>query len=65
MGEIAETTGLLFGSCWPEFTDQQFKHSVELFRKRALANKFDLSWIKNKTCIIVAVVSFALGAAIF
>lgn len=51
MGEIAETTGLLFGSCWPEFTDQQFKHSVELFRKRALANKFDLSWIKNKTCI--------------
>ena len=41
-------TGKLFGSLWKDLTDEQFSASVELFTKRALENKFDLSWIEGK-----------------
>ncbi|MBO8217711.1 class I SAM-dependent methyltransferase [Prochlorococcus marinus] len=51
MRNIAEQTGLLFGSCWPEFTKKQYEESVNLFTKRALANNFDLKWIEGKYCL--------------
>ena len=55
MSEIALKTGELFGSCWPEFTDKQFQHSVELFTKRAIENNFDLNWIKGKNLWIATI----------
>ena len=45
---IAQRTGELFGPLWAELTDEQYRQSVELFTKRAVANNFDLAWIKGK-----------------
>lgn len=49
--EIEKTTGSLFGSLWKNLNSEQFKDSVELFTKRAIANDFDLDWLKGKTCL--------------
>jgi ubiquinone/menaquinone biosynthesis C-methylase UbiE len=48
---MENTTGTLFGSLWKDLSSGQFKQSVELFTKRALANNFDLEWLKDKTCL--------------
>ena len=45
--EIEKTTGSLFGSLWKNLNSEQFKDSVELFTKRAIANDFDLDWLKD------------------
>lgn len=44
-------TGVLFGDLWSKLTDEQYRHSVELFTKRAIANEFDLDWLKDKNCL--------------
>ncbi|MDA7546259.1 class I SAM-dependent methyltransferase [Alphaproteobacteria bacterium] len=48
---IEKYTGELFGGLWQNLTDEQFRSSVELFTNRAIENKFDLSWIKGKSCL--------------
>lgn len=44
-------TGELFGGLWKPLSDEHFRDSVELFTKRAIANKFDLNWLKQKKCL--------------
>lgn len=51
IGEIEQKTGELFGSLWHQLTDQQYRDSVDLFRKRFEANGFDLNWFKDKRCL--------------
>ncbi len=51
MTELERNTGHLFGNLWSQLKDDQFKASVELFRKRAIENKFDLNWLKDKHCL--------------
>jgi len=48
---IENQTGKLFGSLWGNLNDDQYKESVALFTKRAVANKFNLAWLKNKKCL--------------
>lgn len=48
---LEEETGRLFGGLWASLNDQQYRESVELFTKRALANNFDLEWLKGKKCL--------------
>ncbi|MDP2035624.1 MAG: class I SAM-dependent methyltransferase [Polaromonas sp.] len=48
---LEEETGKLFGGLWTSLSDQQYRESVELFTKRAVANKFDLDWLKGKKCL--------------
>lgn len=50
---ITKTTGKLFGALWEPFDDEAFEHSVSLFRKRFVANEFDLDWFKGKKCLDV------------
>ncbi len=47
--EIA--TGELFGDLWHAYDENLFEESVQLFEQRAKANKFDLDWLKGKTCL--------------
>ena len=49
--QIENTTGSLFGELWKDLSSEQFRDSVELFTKRAIANNFDLDWLKGKTCL--------------
>lgn len=51
MNTLEFNTGKLFGKLWDKLTDEQYKDSVDLFRKRAIANNFDLDWIKGKKCL--------------
>jgi ubiquinone/menaquinone biosynthesis C-methylase UbiE len=51
MQTVAETTGDLFGPLWTKLTDEQYRQSVDLFTKRALANGFDLEWLKGKSVL--------------
>lgn len=51
MSTLEEETGKLFGGLWVSLNDQQYRDSVELFTKRAVANNFDLSWLKGKKCL--------------
>ena len=51
MSSTENVTGSLFGGLWGHLSDEQFKQSVDLFRKRAVANNFDLEWIKGKCCL--------------
>jgi ubiquinone/menaquinone biosynthesis C-methylase UbiE len=51
ISDLEETTGVLFGSLWTTLSDKQYRESVELFTKRAIANNFDLEWLKNKKCL--------------
>lgn len=51
MFTLEEETGKLFGGLWTSLNDQQYRDSVELFTKRAVANNFDLSWLKGKKCL--------------
>ena len=48
---LEEVTGKLFGGLWTSLNDQQYRESVELFTKRAIANNFDLDWLKGKKCL--------------
>jgi len=48
---VEQQTGDLFGSLWTSLSDQQYRDSVELFTKRAIANDFDLEWLKGKKCL--------------
>lgn len=48
---LEEETGRLFGGLWTSLNDQQYRESVELFTKRAVANNFDLDWLKGKKCL--------------
>lgn len=50
---VEKETGELFGSLWTSLSDEQYRDSVNLFTKRAIANKFDLEWFKNKKCLDV------------
>ena len=49
--QIENTTGSLFGELWKDLSSEQFRDSVELFTKSAIANNFDLDWLKGKTCL--------------
>ena len=49
--EIEEKTGSLFGNLFVAFDDENFKRSVELFRKRFDDNGFDLTYFKGKNCL--------------
>jgi len=44
-------TGELFGSLWHRLTDEQYRESVQLFRRRFEANGFDLGWFAGKSCL--------------
>lgn len=44
-------TGELFGNLWTSLSDDQWTDSVKLFTKRAIANQFDLKWLKDKKCL--------------
>jgi ubiquinone/menaquinone biosynthesis C-methylase UbiE len=48
---IENETGELFGTLWPSLSDTQFEESIELWNKRAVANDFDLGFIKGKKCL--------------
>jgi len=48
---IENETGKLFGTLWPSLSDTQFLESIELWNKRAIANNFDLGFIKGKKCL--------------
>ena len=48
---VESDTGKLFGSLWPRLSDIQFQDSVDLFRKRADANSFDLDIINGARCL--------------
>ena len=48
---LEERTGELFGGLWRALSDDQYRESVELFRKRFIANGFDLAWFADKTCL--------------
>ncbi len=48
---VEKETGALFGSLWTSLSDEQYRDSVELFTKRAVANHFDLEWLKSKKCL--------------
>lgn len=48
---VEKQTGALFGSLWTSLNDEQYRDSVELFTKRAIANNFDLGWLKGKKCL--------------
>lgn len=45
---IEKTTGELFGPLWAKLNDEQYQQSVDLFTKRAIANSFDLDWLRGK-----------------
>ena len=45
---IEKNTGELFGPLWEKLNDTQYQQSVDLFTKRAIANSFDLDWLKGK-----------------
>lgn len=49
--DLEKQTGELFGGLWPSLSDQHYRDSVELFTKRAIANQFDLDWLKGKKCL--------------
>jgi ubiquinone/menaquinone biosynthesis C-methylase UbiE len=49
--DLEKQTGTLFGSLWTSLSDEHYRDSVELFSKRAIANHFDLSWLKGKKCL--------------
>lgn len=49
--DLEKQTGVLFGSLWTSLSDEHYKDSVELFTKRAVANQFDLGWLKGKKCL--------------
>lgn len=49
--DLEKQTGALFGNLWSSLSDKHYKNSVELFTKRAIANQFDLGWLKGKTCL--------------
>ena len=51
VGRVESDTAALFGELWTKLSDAQFKHSVELFTKRALANDFDLAWLRGRRCL--------------
>ena len=51
MNKVERATGELFGSLWGKLTDQQYRESVDLFRRRFEANGFDLSWFTGKRCL--------------
>lgn len=48
---LEKQTGALFGSLWTSLSDEHYRDSVELFTKRAIANQFDLGWLKGKKCL--------------
>ena len=45
---LEEETALLFGGLCTSLNEQQYHESVELFTKGAVANNFDLGWLKGK-----------------
>lgn len=45
---VERNTGELFGPLWERLSDQQYQESVDLFTKRAIANSFDLGWLRGK-----------------
>lgn len=49
--DLESQTGDLFGSLWSSLSDDQYRDSVDLFTKRAMANQFDLDWLKGKDCL--------------
>ena len=49
--DLESQTGDLFGSLWSSLNDDQYRDSVDLFTKRAMANQFDLDWLKGKVCL--------------
>lgn len=49
--DLEKQTGALFGSLWTSLSDEHYRDSVELFTKRAIANQFDLGWLKGKKCL--------------
>lgn len=49
--DLEKETGELFGNLWISLSDEHYKDSVELFTKRAVANQFDLGWLKGKKCL--------------
>lgn len=49
--DLETQTGELFGTLWTSLSDEHYRDSVELFTKRAIANRFDLGWLKGKTCL--------------
>lgn len=49
--ELEKQTGALFGGLWTSLSDEHYRDSVELFTKRAIANQFDLGWLKGKKCL--------------
>ncbi len=51
ISNFEEKTGALFGGLWATLTDEQYRDSVELFTKRAVANNFDLEWLNGKKCL--------------
>lgn len=51
--DLIEQTGNLFGTLWKPFDDESFEFSVSLFRKRFMANSFDMDWFKDKRCLDV------------
>ena len=53
MSSVERETGALFGKLWGALSDTQYRDSVELFRKRAISNGFDLEWLRNKKCLDV------------
>lgn len=48
---IEKTTGELFGSLWEKLSGQQYRESIDLFRKRFEVNGFDLSFFEGKKCL--------------
>ena len=53
MHKIENQTGALFGDLWPRYGDAEFKHSVELFARRWLANGEPEDFFQGKTCLDV------------
>jgi len=51
--DIIKSTSQLFGNLWPEFSSEQFEESILLWNKRAIANNFDLNYIRGKRCLDV------------
>lgn len=60
---VEEKTGKLFGGLWHALSDEQYRESVELFRKRFVANGFDLGWFAGKTCLDAGCGSGRYGVA--
>jgi ubiquinone/menaquinone biosynthesis C-methylase UbiE len=49
--KVEQTTGQLFGDLWYRYDSNLFEQSVALFAERLTANRFDLEWLRGKTCL--------------